>query len=355
MPGRRQTPLSELTMVSGAIVRQRREQTGTSGRDVARDAGVSHSMLARWEQGVRDPPLTHAVAIARVLGLRLDELVEGPPSRLWGIGTGVDLELLMGEEFIGYRETKQHEAFIARRTVSEHEGLVRLWLRALEQYHVGAKGERILTDSVEDQRIARMVRAQFSELAEKHLQSALEDTLAGKYHHAGFSFRYVAELLIQALYVRLRPEEARRWYPGLAKPGVSCYPPHLTKTAWKVVREHLSRPDGDSLRPMVELIHSIVKEMDDHGAHPSQATLQQLLDWQGDSIRIGLRYDDNHAIVHLHRGVTLTLFLLYEMETLLPEDEWMAQVRLFWDERRALMEPLRARFEESEARSAPAL
>lgn len=85
MPGRRQTPLPELTVVSGAIVRQRREQTGVSGREVARDAGVSHSMLARWEQGVHDPPLTHAVAIARVLGLRLDELMGEPPSSPQGV------------------------------------------------------------------------------------------------------------------------------------------------------------------------------------------------------------------------------------------------------------------------------
>ncbi len=82
MPGRRQTPLPELTVVSGAIVRHQRVQTGKSLRVVAEEAGISFSMLARWERGVHDPPLTHAVAIARVLGLRLDELVDEPPADL---------------------------------------------------------------------------------------------------------------------------------------------------------------------------------------------------------------------------------------------------------------------------------
>lgn len=79
MSGRRQTPLPERTVISGARVRQQREQTGLSLRTVAREAGVSLSMLARWERGVHDPPLTHAVAIARVLGLSLDEVVGAPP------------------------------------------------------------------------------------------------------------------------------------------------------------------------------------------------------------------------------------------------------------------------------------
>lgn len=47
-------------------------------RTVAKAVGVSHSMLARWEPGVRDLPLTHAVAIAHVLGLRLNESVGAP-------------------------------------------------------------------------------------------------------------------------------------------------------------------------------------------------------------------------------------------------------------------------------------
>lgn len=79
MSGRRQTPLPELTVVSSARIRQRREQTGPSLRTVARHAGVSLSMLARWERGEHDPPLSHAVAIVRVLGLGLAEVVEACP------------------------------------------------------------------------------------------------------------------------------------------------------------------------------------------------------------------------------------------------------------------------------------
>jgi transcriptional regulator with XRE-family HTH domain len=83
---RRTTPLPEVAVRSGARVRQQREQTGKSLRAVAKEAGVSFSMLARWERGVYDPPVSHAVAIARVLGLRLDEVVgvQSPAAELCG-------------------------------------------------------------------------------------------------------------------------------------------------------------------------------------------------------------------------------------------------------------------------------
>ena len=75
----RSSPVPALAVVSGARVRQRREQTGASLRDVAKEAGVSFSLLARWERGVGDPSLSHAVAIVRVLGLSLDEVVREHP------------------------------------------------------------------------------------------------------------------------------------------------------------------------------------------------------------------------------------------------------------------------------------
>lgn len=79
MSGRRQTPVPDLAVVSGARVRQRREQLGHSVNALAKAVGVSPSLLSRWERGVGDPSLSHAVAIARVLGLSLDALVREDP------------------------------------------------------------------------------------------------------------------------------------------------------------------------------------------------------------------------------------------------------------------------------------
>lgn len=244
-----------------------------------------------------------------------------------------ELETLMGEEFSGYRAVRKQEAAIASRTIAEHRDLVRLWLKALEQYHLGTKGEHPITDPDEDKRISQVVRVQFFVLASNHLQAALEDTVAGNYHHAGFSFRYVAELLIQALYIRFRPDQARSWYQDIKRRGTSPYAPRFEK-AWQYVQKQFC---GPVMLPMVERIYSIAKEMDNRGAHPSQVTLLQILESRGDFARIRLRYDDNHAIAYLDRGLFLTLVLLDEMDILLPANEWRAQVQPLWDERRRLM------------------
>lgn len=69
------TRVDDIILVSGARVRWQREQTGKSLRSLAKEAGVSPSLISRWERGVGDPALSHAAAIARVLGVSLDELL----------------------------------------------------------------------------------------------------------------------------------------------------------------------------------------------------------------------------------------------------------------------------------------
>ncbi len=69
------TLFGETILGSGARVRWHREQTGKSLRAVAEQAGVSPCLISRWERGVGDPGLSRAAAVARVLGVSLDELL----------------------------------------------------------------------------------------------------------------------------------------------------------------------------------------------------------------------------------------------------------------------------------------
>lgn len=77
MPGRAVvvTLVGDIILASGARVRWHREQTGKSLRAVAEEAGVSPCLISRWERGVGDPGLSRAAAVARVLGVSLDELL----------------------------------------------------------------------------------------------------------------------------------------------------------------------------------------------------------------------------------------------------------------------------------------
>lgn len=63
--------------VVGKNLRRMREDAGLSRPALARMAGVSESLLRNAEQGVQAPALVALVAIAEVLDVTLDEMVEG--------------------------------------------------------------------------------------------------------------------------------------------------------------------------------------------------------------------------------------------------------------------------------------
>jgi transcriptional regulator with XRE-family HTH domain len=60
---------------SGQRLQRLREQAGVSQPRLAAASGVPVGTLRGWEQGRRVPRLDTAVAVARALGIPLDELV----------------------------------------------------------------------------------------------------------------------------------------------------------------------------------------------------------------------------------------------------------------------------------------
>ncbi len=207
----------------------------------------------------------------------------------------------------------------------------------LALYFEGMRDIRKVEDSDEHSRFARVVRLQFLALGMGHVKTALDGALAGNYHHSFFSIRYMAELLMQAAYVQLRPDEARRWYKRHAQSDTANFAPSFEK-AFKDVRAAAASA-VDPRRKMVQLAHDIAKEMDRYGAHPSQETLLSTLDQAGEHAKIGARYDRTHCIAALDRGVLLTLLLLGELgdETSIPALEWKATVEALWKDRGAVM------------------
>jgi transcriptional regulator with XRE-family HTH domain len=61
------------------IVKARIEQ-GLSQVELAKKLGIERSRLCKWELGLHAPLLRQLAALARVLGLSLDELIIGRPS-----------------------------------------------------------------------------------------------------------------------------------------------------------------------------------------------------------------------------------------------------------------------------------
>lgn len=235
----------------------------------------------------------------------------------------------------GYLGLERHAQGLARRTISEHPELVRLWCELLTLYTEGLRGTHALEDSDENNRIAKTVRMQFFAIGVSHSKSALDAILMSHYHLAFFSIRYLAELLIQSMYVRARPCEARRWYKNHADSNTSAFPPTFVK-AFNHVRKVTPH------KPSVESVYEIAKEMDNHGAHPSR----EVLTWtrtsvcSSDIMTIGPTYSRGMCLGAADRGLFMTLALLQEMsdEVSPAEDEWQARLDAYWKARVRVME-----------------
>ncbi|GIW81506.1 MAG: hypothetical protein KatS3mg105_3313 [Gemmatales bacterium] len=63
-------------MLFGRKIKAARQAAGLSQSELAKKAGVPVDSLQNWEQDRRKPTLPNAIALAKALGLALDELVE---------------------------------------------------------------------------------------------------------------------------------------------------------------------------------------------------------------------------------------------------------------------------------------
>jgi transcriptional regulator with XRE-family HTH domain len=68
-----------------ARLRELRERAGLTQQELALGAGLHLSAVTRFEQGLREPSLSTAAALAAALGVRVDDFLkpaaEAPPPR----------------------------------------------------------------------------------------------------------------------------------------------------------------------------------------------------------------------------------------------------------------------------------
>src|SRR5262245_8671721 len=62
----------------GARLKELREATGLSQRDLAAKIGTSQKAISHWEQGQREPGWFNCIALAKALGISLDVLATEP-------------------------------------------------------------------------------------------------------------------------------------------------------------------------------------------------------------------------------------------------------------------------------------
>ena len=64
-------------MTLGEQIKTKREAALITQEELAEAVGIDRSLIARYETGMRIPPLMHAAEIAKVLGTTVDELLRG--------------------------------------------------------------------------------------------------------------------------------------------------------------------------------------------------------------------------------------------------------------------------------------
>ncbi len=76
-----------MDVVDGMTLRALRTAANLSGRELARQAGVHHSLVSRLERDVQgDVSLAAVAALARVLGVSVDRLLATPTATATGRG-----------------------------------------------------------------------------------------------------------------------------------------------------------------------------------------------------------------------------------------------------------------------------
>jgi transcriptional regulator with XRE-family HTH domain len=71
---------SEKKTAFGGALRAAREAAGLTQAQLAERAGLHLSAITRFEQGWREPSLSTAAALAKALGIKVDDLLK-PPGR----------------------------------------------------------------------------------------------------------------------------------------------------------------------------------------------------------------------------------------------------------------------------------
>jgi transcriptional regulator with XRE-family HTH domain len=98
MPKRRTRYGERLLKRIGERLRTLRERLDKEQEDIAREVGVSQSLVSRWEHGAHAPPLTYFPILAKVYGINdagefaryllTDTIDDEDDDRLWRVGTG---------------------------------------------------------------------------------------------------------------------------------------------------------------------------------------------------------------------------------------------------------------------------
>ncbi len=214
------------------------------------------------------------------------------------------LNLMPSELTNGYRGLVAMERRFAIHAVHEHRSQVEAWHRLLTLLAGPFAGGTRLAVAEEPAAADRLRFQLIAGIGAGTSKLSLDAAMAGYYSQSFALTRHMLESWAQAAYVRIRPEEAYRWY---AQPGdpKQWDRPRSFDAVRKAIRPHI-KPKG-----IVDRVDAVIKQLN-KGAHPSPELLAQTVGVRLGQYVVGPSYERDLAAESFYFGVYATYLLLAE-------------------------------------------
>lgn len=236
------------------------------------------------ESGVPQPNRNEWQELAHTIG---GPVLDLPPDELAG--------------YLAFDDEEQHFRSIA---IRRHEALVRVWYKLLRLYHEAVLEQR-KSPFETDPSHAEELRIQFIAVAGGTAKIVFDCALAGYYTQAFMMVRHLFETWVRMCFVRIRPDQANRWYDETSDPTQK---PPEPKTMHSAIRKSMTQKDEELL---LTRVLDTIKRMNTM-SHPSHHTMLQTVVEDSGKIKIGGNYIPDMCRSALHEGASALRILLQE-------------------------------------------
>lgn len=214
----------------------------------------------------------------------------------------------------GYLLLESDERQFTALALSEHRDFVALWYRYFNLLKRGIRGNGKPREapelSVPDQLAMRFIA-----VASGTAKLILDAGLAGYYTQAFGLVRHLFETWFRLEYVRMRPDEAVRWF--VSEDGTDRFPPNES-----VIHSYVERHAENLRKPTVTMVKERISKLNKM-AHPSEEIFQQSVGVSFNVFKIGANYIPELCVGVLHEGGSGLRFILHALNDVLPQsEEW---------------------------------
>lgn len=212
----------------------------------------------------------------------------------------------------GYLLLESDERFFTSVALERHERFVRVWYTYLNMLREGILAIGNTLD-VPDGSIRTQLALRFIAASGGTVKLILDASLAGYYTQAYGLVRHLFETWLRLEYIRLRPDEARKWF--IHDDGSDPRPPNEA-----TIHGYVEKHSTGNLKTAVTMVKTKISDLNAM-AHPSPNTLQQTQGSFENQLQVGANYDPELSFSVLHEGASGLRFILTALNDVVPQPQ----------------------------------